>query len=523
VCGGATTLIEREVPWARLTTRTLVARRTERRVYHVDGLNPGYRYGVHNNCLRNMLRGIRERVYAVEVGGVLERPPLPDPGVFCAELLEEAGQLDRLAHSTTPMSYQQFVDLYTGRRRQVYQTAADSLAGRPVHRGDSDSCSFLKAEKINFSKKGDPAPRLIHPRDPRYNVALGVYIRLIEHQLYWNIDRMWGQDTVMKGYNARQVGGKLRQKWDRFNKPVALMLDASRFDQHVSAQALQWEHDRYLKFFHGGDKAELRKLLSWQLRTKCRGRTDDGIVKYVVNGMRFSGDMNTGLGNCLIMSSLVKAWCRKCGVLADLANNGDDCVLVLDSSQESLLDVDGMTRWFRTMGFTLKVEGRATVFERIEFCQAQPVWNGCGWVMCRQHGVAMSKDCVSIKPIDHPRVFDRWRKSIGECGLALASGVPVQQEFYLGLARGAKGSLLTDPVMETGMSRLAEGLEAKVSVVSPEARLSYYLAFDVCPDEQEALEGYLRGVHLAYAPARGEGTYVAPTELRLFNLHTSSP
>lgn len=484
-------------------------------MYHIRGLDCGLAFGVHNNNLRNMLRGIRERVYAVVEGGELVPPPRPEPGFVEQQLKAEAEALDRMAFSTTPMSPQEFVELYEGRRRQVYQNALDSLAGLPVSRADADSCSFLKAEKIPFYAKADPAPRMIHPRSPRYNVALGRYIRRIEHRVYRALDKLWGGTTVMKGYNARQVAGHLRGMWDTFRDPIAIGLDASRFDQHVSVPMLEWEHKRYLAWFHGGDRRELAELLRWQLSTKCRGRADDGTVKYRVDGMRFSGDMNTGLGNCTIMCALVHAWCRIRGVKARLANNGDDCVLVLERNQASQLDESGMTAWFRRMGFTLKVESRATVFERISFCQASPVFNGLGWVMCRQHGHAMSKDTTSLKPFDSKRTFDRWRATVAEGGLALSSGIPVQQEFYTALGRGASGKL-SDPTLESGMMRLAEGLEAKARPVTPESRFSYWLAFGVTPDEQEALEGWLRGRSLEYLPPVLEGAYVAPPESRLF-------
>lgn len=485
-------------------------------MYHIRGLEAGLDFGVHNSNLRNMLRGIRERVFAVERNGELVPPPRPDPGFFDEQLAAEARFLDRWAFSTTPMSETEFVELYEGRRRTIYQEAANSLAGRPLERADADSCSFLKAEKISFYAKRDPAPRMIHPRSPRYNVALGRYIRKVEHHVYRAVDAMFGEPTIMKGYNARQVAGLMRSKWDRYKRPVALGLDASRFDQHVSVDALKWEHARYLAWFHGSDRVELAKLLGWQLRTKCRGRCDDGSVKYIVDGMRFSGDMNTGLGNCLLMSSMVHAWCRMRRVKSSLANNGDDCVLIVDGCQVDQLDLTGMTEWFRRMGFTLKVESQACVFERIEFCQASPVWNGEFWVMCRKHGHAMSKDCTSLKPLDGKRVFDAWRAAVGTGGLALASGIPCQQAFYQALARGAGDRKLVDITLETGMMRLAVGLESKAREVTAEARLSYWLAFGVTPDEQEALEGVLDAVHLDFTAPVREGAYVCPTEQRLF-------
>lgn len=503
--------------WARLDIKTWTPRRDGRRIYRVSALSPPLAFGVSNNNLVNLKRGIRERVFAVERDGVLEQPPRPDPGVIERELETEARLLDNCVFPTTPMTYDEFVDCYEGRRRTVYQAAAESLAALPVHRKDSNSSSFLKAEKLNLSKKGDPAPRLIHPRDPRYNVEVGRYLKKIEHSVYHAIDIMWGHRTVLKGYNARRVARILRSKWMRFRKPIAIGLDASRFDQHVSVDALRWEHARYLPWFHAEDREVLDRLLQWQLETKCFARADDGRIKYTVNGMRFSGDMNTGLGNCLLMSTMVKAWCRKRGINAQLGNNGDDCVLILDASQEQQLDLPGMCRWFETLGFTMKVEPTVVDFEGIEFCQSHPVWNGESWVMCRNHAVAQAKDCVSVKPLDRQGVFDKWRRAVGLCGLSLTGGVPVQQEFYVAMARGTDGVIaLSDPTLETGMAILARGMREDYRKPTAEARYSYWLAFGVTPDEQEALEGFYRGANLTFvAPTEGEGTRRCPTELRL--------
>lgn len=479
-------------------------------------MSPPLAYGVHNNNLVNLKRGLRERVYAVESDGVLVEPPRPKPGVFDVELATEARELDRSSFPTARYTYEEFVDTYSGRRRTVYQNAVTSLTTLPVRRQDANSMSFLKAEKLALWSKGDPAPRLIHPRDPRYNVEVGRFVKRIEHEVYHAVDHMWGDRTILKGYNAADVARILRGKWDSFDGPVAIGLDASRFDQHVSVEALKWEHQRYLRYFRGRDREELAQLLDWQLRTKCFARCDDGRIKYTVDGMRFSGDMNTGLGNCLLMSSMVHAWCRRRGVRAKLGNNGDDCVLILDGRQVGQLDLSAMCRWFRMLGFTMKVEDTVDVFERIEFCQSHPVWAGEDWVMCRAHRRAMAKDCISLKPLDSRRVYDKWRRAVGLCGASLTGGIPVQQDFYHALMRGAGDQALIDPTLETGMAMLARGMSRTYAPPTAASRYSYWLAFGITPDEQVALEGFLGQVHLGYTcPIPAEGTRRCPTELTL--------
>jgi hypothetical protein len=59
--------------------------------------------------------------------------------------------------------------------------------------------------------------------------------------------------------------------------------------------------------------------------------------------------------------------------------------------------------------------------------------------MVRKHRIATAKDCLSIKPLDGPSIFNKWRLSVGRAGVALTGGLPVQQYFYAALMRGATG------------------------------------------------------------------------------------
>ncbi len=88
-------------------------------------------------------------------------------------------------------------------------------------------------------------------------------------------------------------------------------------------------------------------------------------------------------------------------------------------------------------------------------------------------------------------MFDAWRRAVGLAGLALTGGVPVQQAFYEAFMRQSGNKVLKDIVLESGMMRLARGMHFERSQVTAGTRYSYWLAFDVSPDEQEALERML--------------------------------
>lgn len=449
---------------------------------------------VHNNSLANALRAVRERVFAVERDGRLECPPRPRSGVFAGRLSEFRAQLLRRIGQCTPWTTGQFLASYTGSKLKRYTAAVASLRVRELSRSDSYLQSFVKAEAVNAAKKPDPAPRLIQPRGARYNVKVGCFLRPLEHRVYAAIARLFGGPTVMKGYNAQEVARHIRDMWEGFSQPVALPLDASRFDQHVSREALEWEHSVYNSVYRD---PELARLLRWQVHNTGFVRTSDGAFKYTVEGCRMSGDMNTALGNCLIMCALVWAYSRHVGVKVRLANNGDDCSVIMERRDLARFR-RGLDTWFLEMGFTLTSDDPVGVFEHIEFCQTRPVLTGKGWVMCRSPRTGMAKDTLWKTPdMNQPLSgYRRWMFQVGQAGLALCDGVPVFTAAYAAMVRNgipcAKVQGFGD--MSSGFEHLASRMLAENTEVTSEARVSFWRAWGVTPDQQLALEAHFDGL-----------------------------
>lgn len=461
-------------------------RRDRRGIRYLAGFGVGVRFGVHADCLKNMVRGITERVLYVRRGERLDKPPQPMEGVW-NRLSGVRQRLLRKLRPTPVVDRDEYPDLYRGRKQQIYRRAVDSLITRGLTVADSFVSTFIKAEKVNLTSKGDPAPRVIQPRSPRYNVEVGRYLKLFEKELCAGFGRAFGYDVVLKGKNADQVGETLAAHWASFKRPVAVGLDASRFDQHVSRQALQWEHSVYNGVFRS---EQLARLLKMQLRNRGIARTEGMRLDYRTEGCRMSGDINTGMGNCLIMSSIVLAYFDHVGIDARLANNGDDCVVFCEASQ--LAALDGLDKWFLEFGFTLTRETPCYRLEEVEFCQFHPVLLGTGWRMVRNPLVAMSKDCVSVVGWDKDSEVAAWAHAVGTCGLALTAGVPVWEAWYSRLQRlGVAGtSGLVERVEDCGATYWAKG--CSVGQVTAEARVSFYHAFGITPDMQEALEAEYR-------------------------------
>jgi len=459
----------------------------------LTGYGSGVQFGVHNSSMANLMRGVAERVlYIRSDAGELTpaRKPLAD--VFM-RLGGVKTKLLRKLVPTTVVPKESYSLLYSGRKKLIYQRAYESLVNRGITRKDSYVSTFVKAEKVNFSVKGDPAPRVIQPRSPRYNLEVGRYLKLFEKELVRGFRRGWGYDVILKGKNADGVAQSLRDNWDVFHDPVCIGLDASRFDQHVSVEALLFEHSIYNSVFRS---PELARLLRWQLRNTGFGRIGDQCAKYVVDGCRMSGDINTGMGNCLIMSAIVLAYFEHHHIDARLANNGDDCVVFIERKNYPLLK--NIDQWFTDFGFKLKREPLVDVFERVEFCQAQPVLVGNGWRMVRNPWTAMSKDCVSLLSWDSVESFDVWRDAIAVCGGELTSGVPLWQSFYDSIRSGGRTGGV-DAVYDTGMGMMARGVR-KVQHISSRSRFSFWLAFGIDPDLQTACENSWPGVEYTTPP-----------------------
>lgn len=420
--------------------------------------------------------------------------PTPQPSANAFDRLRVYSQaLRRWLPQTPPVDYDTFVEYYKGRRKAVYRAAADSLLTKPVSRQDAELKAFVKAEKLNLTNKPDPAPRLIQPRTPRYNVEVGRYLRPIEKLVYRAIAKTWKGPTVFKGMNAAQQGQEFDNIWNQFARPVAIGLDASRFDQHVSKPALKWEHSVYKMCYKGAEGDFLQRLLSWQLDNRGKAYTEEGVVSYEVSGCRMSGDMNTSMGNCLIMCALVWLYCLEKGIVARLANNGDDCVVVMDQRDEALFS-EGLNTWFLEFGFEMVVEAPVYVLEEIVFCQTQPVYTPSGYVMVRSPDAASAKDCSSLLPLNN--CFTAWAGAIGACGLSLTGGIPFFQEFYSSLLAAGTASKIKEAEGEAligyGMRMLSQGMARKYVEIDPRTRMSFALAFGMMPDEQEELERWLR-------------------------------
>ncbi len=475
----------------------------KKRTYHVvAGMGHNHLLGVFNNNIASVERALLERYFFCSVDGAFLPPLSVSPKEYrTPELLEFR---DRVVAAVRPLAtvltLRQVRDCYTGAKWRLYNNAYRSLLRTAVNRGDATLRPFTKFEKQALMK----ACRIINPRSPRYNLALGKYLKKAEKVFFKAINDAWGSvtdHTVIKGMNVREVASVFRAKWDRFKNPVAVGLDATKFDMHVSVAALRYEHSFYNGVF---ESPELAELLSWQERNQGTAHCPDGKVKFKMPGTRSSGDLNTSLGNCVIMCSLIWSLCKELSITAELANNGDDCVLMMEEEDLSRFK-EAVVPWFIRKGFRMAVEEPVRVFEKIEFCQSHPVWDGEGWTMVRNLFACLEKDPMCLIPIQNDKVWRKWLGAVGACGSALVPGIPILSAFYRAFERS--GSRSTDKFKQhifknTSMQERSSGLNQTARDVSGPARASFCAAFGVTPDYQIAYEKYYDSISIGCVDPR---------------------
>lgn len=445
----------------------------------------------YNNSLSVVQRALTERLYFVKSGG--EFAPCPKPTISFKVLDTFRNQV--LHHITSPSvwSYDEFVASYTGSKRKRYETAVTNLMSAGVKKHYGFWKTFIKAEFYDGTNKEDPCPRLIQPRSYEYNVLIGRYLRPLEKMVYKGIDKVFGHHVVMKCDAPWDRAAHIKRYWDSIDDCCFVGLDASRFDQHISAQALRYEHSYYLKAF--GNDPDLMRFLSWQINNRGYANVPDGAVKYEVEGCRGSGDMNTALGNVILMCAVTHHYLKSLHCKWWFIDDGDDCGIFISRKHLHLLD--GLPAHHLQFGFEMTIEAPAFELEHIEFCQSRPVHCGDGiYMMVRNLHKVLKQDALSITSRDYA-TYEEVMYATGICGLALYEGMPVLDAFYRSFLNFKVREKVVEHVLHDAFVgprtwRSYASHKREFSIDEDETRYSLWKAFGVTPDEQKCLEDEFR-------------------------------
>lgn len=456
----------------------------------------------YNNTLSVGLRALTERLYYVK--GQDGFIPCPRPTACFSTLQYFISSVVRQLPERPPVwTREEFVQSYTGSKLRCYQQALARLTLSGVKRQMGFWKTFIKAEFYNGTSKANPCPRLIQPRTPEYNILIGRFLKPAEKLIYKAIDRVFGQHTVLKCDNPWKRAATIVQYWKAFSNPCFVGLDASRFDQHVSAEALEFEHSLYNMIFKDSD---LATYLRWQIDNTGYANFSDGTVKYTVSGVRGSGDMNTALGNVFLMCAITHHYLNSLGVKYHFINDGDDCGVFLEKEHLHLLD--GLPSHHLSYGFEMEVEQPVFELEQVEFCQSKPVHLGNGnWMMVRNIHKAIQNDWFNINVPNFASLNDVL-VATGRCGLALYVDVPVLGAMYERMAslnhdEKIVGRLLDQHFSGIGRTwRMFASEHRMYPVDETAARVSLYKAFGILPDLQEAMEAEFRA-------------FIIPTDIKI--------
>lgn len=390
---------------------------------------------------------------------------------------------------------------------KLYGPAGESLGARPLTKLDMKVSMFLKAEKWQLPLTEQlKTPRAIQYRGPRYNILLAKFLGPVEAKLYPLLSggRSITRVHSSKGLSPNNRSVLVEKLWRRHSRPTALCLDSSRFDAHVSEEALMIEHSIYGRMY------SQNRLLAWMLRGQRRNRgTGVWGTKYRVRGCRMSGDVNTALGNTVLNASILKSCCPD-GV--DILVEGDDAVL-FGSREEILALARTIPGDLLDAGFEVRVGVVAYSVPEIQYCSSRtlPSEAGHGALSVRDWPKPIVTDCFTVRPVEGVPAMEK-ALTMAVCFGYLYRATPVYQAWASYLLSWCSREALSGrrllPLSKHDPELYARALLAKVDdvgeVVSLGSRAEFAIAFGIVPSEQLAIEGALVAAAGPFPP-RWEG------------------
>lgn len=434
--------------------------------------------------IENVVSGLKERVYYIDDKGTIKPECFRSGGDLYGLVDDVAVQVG----SSNRVTSAEFIASRAGSKRHMYERARQDLYMNPTTLSNLAKLGFFtKYENTMWEKK--QVPRIISPRDPRFNLLLGRYTTVVEHKIFDGLQACLESPgpVVAKGLTQQQKGqliaSKLQPGW------AAVGLDASRFDQTIGRELLLVEHRLYKALFPG-DKL-LSKLLKCQLTNFGVARCRDGSVSANIGPMRCSGDQNTSLGNCIISVLLAKLYANEHNISHfDVLCDGDDLIMFVPQCCLPLLD--DLSDWYLEWGLRMKIETPAFVPEEVEFCQSKPVWTELGYILVRNPRKVLNTAFAGGCHLLDDRMYQIHMRNVGLCGLSTAAGVPILQAYFgWAVDNGITGKFDYRDLAGYGHQyriQLAAGHRAVRAEVHPATRASFALAYGLSEHEQLDIE-----------------------------------
>lgn len=228
--------------------------------------------------------------------------------------------------------------------------------------------AFVKIEKYTYYDKPDRLPRPIQPRTMQYRAELSRYMKEIERRMKKIILPGCEYQFLAKGACSKTLAERFRSMWERFDNPVALCLDLSKFDGTIHPRLKKLENTFYKKFSNDRNFRECLRAQEADLYTPAFStgfNTRPKRLGEFLHG-RMSGDPQTGCGNSLIMALVCRVvFDFPCEIFA----NGDDTNIVLDS--KNLVRARECLSKFAAFGLDVREEMVCFDLYDVEWCQCR--------------------------------------------------------------------------------------------------------------------------------------------------------
>jgi hypothetical protein len=289
------------------------------------------------------------------------------------------------------------------------------LKGSDLRNNSHDPCVAGNVELFD--------PRVISMRSATYQAYFGPYCLGVSDALrrHWNSDCCI---TYACGMTLNELGGWFSQTEDHFASPIYFCSDFSRFDAHVSVDALHFQYS-------------IMAMIAGYRLPQCRvDRTTvayfDSGCKYTVEGTRKSGNSDTTVGNSIINAGFWVAYLLAHGQsLFRLIVMGDDCVVAVPMTGLNVFsDVIGVATQY---GFSVKGSSHLELSD-VTFCSCRmfplPVRDYCAAL---KPGRTIAKSGYALNAPDSDRYRDQWVRALVYSMVLEYAHVPVMRALTLRL------------------------------------------------------------------------------------------
>jgi hypothetical protein len=209
-----------------------------------------------------------------------------------------------------------------------------------------------------------------------------------------------------------------------------------------------------------------------------------------------SGDMDTGLGNSMIMYLMLKSYLAQHQIRGSIMVNGDDSLVVINATDVSKAKNLSI---FTKFGFNMKFDIAYNI-HKADFCQSRLFYSDYGPMMALtpERGIDRAGWTTMKYSFQNARAYVN---TIGKCNRAAHWACPVLYKLATMMIQAANTSqeVWLRPYWAEYKQMLSKWWRKEEPTISMAARLSYEEAWDIPVTEQIRREQNMK-VQVTYEP-----------------------